>query len=156
MRFDYSYLYKDSARFHCSSGSPFVDIYHPIVDKETGHFELELDINQRKNLYDEIQSHKDSVDIHKIVDRYRAGDTSVLQRAQGMYGDLTEFPKDFFAYKELELKAEQTFDALPVEIKQKFDNSYLTFCLSAGSDDWFDKLNIEKPVVQTSEKGSDE
>ena len=41
----------------------------------------------KENLYEFIQSFKDSVDLHKIMDRFNAGDTAALQKVQGMFGD---------------------------------------------------------------------
>lgn len=134
-------------RYICNSGSRFVEIYHPVIDKETGHYELEVDPMQTKDIYEEIQSYKDSCDIHKIVERYRAGDVDVLQRVQGMYGDLTVVPKNIFEFKEMEARLCESFDQLPVDVKQKFDNSYLQFAMSAGSDSWFEKLGFTKQEI---------
>lgn len=134
-------------RIETNPGNRLMDIYHPIIDKESGHYELDIDPMQTKDVYLEIQSHKDVCDIHKIVERYRAGDVDVLQRVQGMYGDLTVVPKNIFEFKEMEARLCESFDQLPVDIKQRFDNSYLQFAMSAGSDSWFEKLGYSRTQV---------
>lgn len=143
--------FRDHIDFICESGSRFVDIYHPVIDKETGHIELELDKNQTKDLYAEIQSHKDSVDLHKIIERYRAGDVNALQRVQGMYGDLSIVPRNIFEFKELEERISSGFDSLPVDVKQKFDNSFLQFAMHAGTKEWFEKLGFTEQQVKGPE-----
>ena len=45
------------------------------------------------NVVEYIQSHRDSVDLSKIIDMVsKTGDTSFLNRRQGFYGDISDIP----------------------------------------------------------------
>ena len=142
--------FREHVTFNTEIGSRYEDIYHPVIDKETGHIELELDRAQTKDIYAEIQSHKDSVDLHKIIERYRAGDVDALQRVQGMYGDLTIVPRNIFEFKEMEERISAGFDSLPIEIKEKFDFSFLQFAMHAGEPEWFEKLGYTEAQIKGS------
>ena len=49
----------------------------------------------KTNLYEKIQASKDDTLIYNILDRFAAGDVSVLQRHQGVYADLTDIRDNF-------------------------------------------------------------
>ena len=65
--------------------SPEFDRFGVMTLKESG----------KEDLYAFIQSHKDSVDLHKIMDRFNAGDTAALQKVQGMFGDFSQMPQTY-------------------------------------------------------------
>lgn len=146
--------FRKPEHFYSEAGSRFQDIYYPVIDKETGHIELEKDELQRKNIYEEIQSHKDSVDLKKIVERYRAGDVSALQRVQGFFADITAVPKNVFEYMEMQEKINDGFNRLPADVKERFDNSVWNYMLTAESDpvEWFNRHNMSAPAAE-EEKG---
>lgn len=73
-------------------GSKTRPLYKPVLNK-SGDIELEED--GFENIYDEIQSYKDSVDINVIVQRYAHGDTYALQQRQGAYGDFVNVPRSY-------------------------------------------------------------
>lgn len=75
-----------------SSGSKTRPLYKPVLSKD-GSIELEED--GFENIYDEIQSYKDSVDINVIVQRYAHGDTYALQQRSGVYGDFVNVPRSY-------------------------------------------------------------
>lgn len=47
------------------------------------------------NVYDEIQSHRDSTDLRILLKRYLAGDTECINKVQGVYGDFAFMPRDY-------------------------------------------------------------
>lgn len=75
-----------------SVGSKTRPLYKPVLNKN-GDIELEED--GFENIYDEIQSYKDSVDINVIVQRYAHGDTYALQQRSGAYGDFVSVPRSY-------------------------------------------------------------
>lgn len=79
------------------------------------------------DLYEEIQSYAESVDINTILARYAAGDTDALQRAQGFYFDATEVPKNTADLLNKLMKAEDEFNKMPVEFKQMYGNDFAQF-----------------------------
>lgn len=72
--------------------------------------------------YAVIQSFKDSCDIARIVERAMAGDTSVLQRVQGVYTDVTALPETMTELMNLGIIAADAWDRLNPDIKAKFES----------------------------------
>lgn len=128
-------------------GSPIHVLYSPVFN-DKGVFHLEE--SGKENLYDYIQSHADSVDIHVILKQFQAGDTSVLSRVQGTYGDFTAMPKTFAEALNTMIAAEQYFMSLPVETRAKFGHNFNTFIASMDQADFTQKMGIS-PQVDTSE-----
>lgn len=112
-------------------GSGMKDTYKMHVD-ENGKREL------RKfgeyNLYAEIQSYKDSVSIDYILARFMNGDESALSRAQGIYGDFTEMPRTLAELQQRVIDAEDLFNSLPLDIKEKYNFSASEFFAQLDSD----------------------
>lgn len=129
-------------------GDPEVMEYSPYYD-DNGV--LQLRENGKKNLYQEIQSHKLSCDIHYILKRFANGEMDVLSKVQGAFGDFTNLPKNFAEVMNLTIDAQNHFDSLPVEVKQKFDNNFVQYMQSFGSDDWAMKVGLVKdqPAVSS-------
>ena len=75
-------------------GDGLIDVYDYVVNKDTG--EVEYKVVGKSNLYELIQTSKDSTDIHYIVDRVSKGDKTLLEARRGIYADVTEMPKDVF------------------------------------------------------------
>lgn len=112
-----------------------------------------------KDIYEEIQSHADSVDIHKIVERCTiTGDTSELYKTEGFYGDLAMFPETRAEALQMLAEAQNIWDKLPVDVKKKFDNNVDNFFATAFTDEWTKKLEIkqDEPIKEESEVKSDE
>lgn len=62
----------------------------------------------------------------------------------GLHGlDVTQFPKTFAEFLQLQIDRKREFDCLPVGVKQKFNNDVSQYMATAGSVEWFDKLGIE-------------
>lgn len=89
--------------------------------------EMELVEKGKVNLYDEIQSHADSVDIHVVLKRFANGETDVLNQRPGAYGDFSNMPRSFADVLNHINDAEQTFNRLPADIKANFSNSFAEF-----------------------------
>lgn len=82
------------------------------------------------DLYADIQSHKDSCDIHVLLARYKNGDPDALSRVQGVYGDFTEMPTTYAELLNMVIRGENMFNSLPVEIRAKFDHSIEKFLVA--------------------------
>ena len=93
----------------------------------------------QSNLYDQIQSHRDSVDIYKILERYAAGDLDVLEQAHGQYIDITNAPKTLAeAYTYIE-NSKKYFENLPLKVREEYDHDASKFVADIGSEH-FNKL----------------
>ncbi|UPW41641.1 internal scaffolding protein [Peromfec virus RodF8_32] len=125
-------------------GSPVKTLYGPVFN-ENGVMSLK-EIGQH-DLYSEIQSHADSVDIHLLLKMYAAGDKDVFSRVQGAYGDFTQMPKTFAEALNTMIAAEMYFDSLPVETKAKFNHSFSQFLAGMDSPSWLADAGIVLPDI---------
>uniref|UniRef100_A0AAU8AW17 Internal scaffolding protein n=1 Tax=Dulem virus 121 TaxID=3145598 RepID=A0AAU8AW17_9VIRU len=146
--------YDSHERFHVNSGDPEKVLYSPVFDKNGV---MELVESGRENLYDYIQSFKDSVDIHLILKRYEEGDVSVLSRVQGSYGDFTTMPATYAEALNAMISAENYFNGLPVEVRAKFGHSFQQFLASMDKEDFATKMGFraegepaDKPVGEAA------
>uniref|UniRef100_A0AAU8AV11 Internal scaffolding protein n=1 Tax=Dulem virus 151 TaxID=3145628 RepID=A0AAU8AV11_9VIRU len=138
--------YRKPRRFEANLGTPIKQLYQAEYDKDGT---LNLIESGRENLYDYIQSHKDSVDIHVLLQRYKNGDISALTRAQGTFGDFTEMPTSYAELLNNLIRGEAYFNELPVEVRARFDHSFQKWLISAGSDDWMQAMGMPKPDSNT-------
>lgn len=85
---------------------------------------IELVEDGVKNLYDEIQSHRESVELSALIERYKNGDTTVLDRRAGIYADTTKMPKTYAEILQTVIDGENIFASMPLEFREKFGNDF--------------------------------
>lgn len=123
-----------------------------IKTKYSGHYDEKgrviLEECGTENLYDYIQSFKESCDIHVLLKRYVNGDTDALARVQGFYADITEMPNTLAGALNVVNDTEAFFDTLPVEMRAKFGHNFGQFLASVGDGSMFDILGIQKPTPE--------
>lgn len=119
---------------------------------ETGHPYLVQD--GETDTYAIIQSHKEECDINLMLQRYAAGDTSVM-RNDAKYIDTSELPTTVHEFFNLMNAQREKFDALPVAIKQKFDNSFEVWASTSGTGEWLEKMGIQGPAPEKKEEVKD-
>lgn len=127
------------SRVNQPSGSRVKTLYGPVFDAQ-GH--MSLVETGKENLYDYIQSHADSVDIHVILKQFQNGDPSVLARVQGAYGDFTQMPRTFAEALNTMIAAEQYFNSLPVETRAQFGHNFNQFIASMDAPDFTTRMGI--------------
>lgn len=135
--------YDEHERVPQNPGDPVKIIYSPVFDKDGN---LELKPSGKENLYDFIQSHAESCDIHVILERFARGDISALSKVQGTYGDFTTIPKTYADLLNAVIQGEAYFMSLPVETRAKFDHDFHKWM--AGMDDmpsWMAAMGLEMP-----------
>ena len=116
-------------------------------------FELGLDEHKRKVLVqtgsvdipDFINAFQSTTDMAFILARLSAGDVSVLNRKPCFYSDSTIFPKTPAEGYDMIDQSIRAFDALPDDVRAKFDNNVLNWLSSAGSSDWVSKMSRQVP-----------
>lgn len=126
-------------------GSPVKLVYSPRYSDDGV---LDLVVTGKENIYEFIQSHKESTDIHVLLDRFANGETDVLSRMQGFYGDVSDMPKTYAEVLNAVIAGEETFARLPVEVKQRFDNSFAVWMSSMDSPDFAERMGVKPPVDQ--------
>ena len=129
----------------------FTDPGSPEHITYAGHYDekgrVVLEESGRENIYDFIQSHAESCDIHVLMKRYQNGDVEALSQKQGFYGDFLDFPKTYAEALNHMNEMERQFMALPVETREKFGNSFTEFLAASAEPDFFDRLGIKKESV---------
>lgn len=130
---------KEKIEYVTPAGSREKPVYSPKVLDDGS---VELVETGKENIYDYIQSFRDTVDIHVILKKALAGDMSGLQRVQGFYDDATRFPSDRREMLQMVIDAQRKFDILPMEIKEQFDNDFNKFFVSIDSPEWNEKMKM--------------
>lgn len=146
MRFRTQY---DRIAVNSNSGERFHPTYELQVDENGVHDLVETG---KVDSYEMIQSHKDSVDIHKILERFANGDQTALNKKQPIFGDFTEMPKTMAEFQQTLADTEKMFMSLPVEKRALFNHSVSEFVASFGSQKFFEAFGIETqntPEVRT-------
>lgn len=125
--------------FKTEKGSRFAPVYS-LKSKEAGNIELE--VTGQKDVYSEIQSHRDSVDIKVIMARYELGDKDVLSKKQGAFIDVSDMPTNFADIMKTVITAEQNFNELPLDVRKEYDFDVAKYIADIGSEKWLKVLGI--------------
>lgn len=139
--------YDDHARVNCNLGSRTKDVLTPRFDAKGNYTLVKVGV---KNLYEEIQSHADSCDIHLIMERFASGEVDILSKVQGFYADFADMPSTYQEILNAVIAGEQTFNGLPVEIKDKFGHSFQRWLIEMESPDFSQKMGFAAPPVSPS------
>lgn len=131
--------FTEPSRVFSNSGSPVKILYGSKYDEQG---RLVLEEKGKENIYDFIQSFRDSVDIHVILARFQNGDTEALQKVQGFYGDFTEMPKNYAELLNTVNSGESFFNSLPVDVRSKFGHSFAEFMASVSDGSYLEKLGV--------------
>lgn len=134
--------YSKHERAHCCSGNAIKPTYEGFYDENGA---LKLKRTGQINIYDEIQSHAESVDINTTLKKFANGDTGALAKVQGVYGDFTEMPKSYAEMLNTVINGERRFNELPVDIRAKFNHNFGEFVAGIGTDAWREKMSVTPP-----------
>lgn len=143
--------YEDHDHVYSEAGSPIkIEYQLRIVDNAE-----EIVETGKSNLYDYIQSHADSVDITKILERCALiEDYSMLNRMPTQFMDVTEMPQSLAeAYAQVQ-DAKNFFERMPIDIKESYNNNFVEFLQGLG-DQKFQNVVIdflEKEKIKSASK----
>lgn len=87
-----------------------------------------------KNLDAIIQSNKDTGNVALLVAKYNSGDDEALNRVKGVYGDFRNMPTTYAEMVSRLNECRAVFEALPVDIKEQFDNNPDVFWSEYGTE----------------------
>lgn len=141
--------YEKHERVYSNPGSHFENEYQLVI-KENGAEELE--IIGKTDIYQDIQSHRMSVDINEILQRFKNGDEAVLEKVKGFYGDISDMPGNMADFLNMSMRGKELFEGLPIEYKKMYGNNYAAFlanpelmmdAIKANEVDTFEELNKE-------------
>lgn len=114
-------------RCYSNSGSGVRDKMSVVISADGGKHLAKVG---KEDFYSFIQSHRDSVDLQKILQRCMiTGDVSALQQRQGAFIDATVYPTDNRQYHNILMNAEKIYDNLVSDLKKdlSFDAFLETF-----------------------------
>lgn len=121
----------DSDVFVSNPGSKIVAEYG-LVTAEDGS--SSVGVVGEKNLDAIIQSNKDTGNVALLVAKYNAGDTEALNRVKGVFGDFRNMPTTYAEMVSRLNECRSVFEALPVDIKEQFDNNPDVFWSEYGTE----------------------
>lgn len=108
------------------------------------------------NLYDEIQSHRESVELSTLLQRYAQGDISALNQIEGVYADVVDMPSTYAELFNRVRDAENSFNALPDDVRALFDNSPVSFWQSIGTPEFATKIGkLDSKAKKNSSSSAD-
>ncbi len=108
------------------------------------------------NIYDEIQSHRESVELSTLLQRYAQGDVTALNQIEGVYADVVDMPSTYAELFNRVRDAENSFNALPEDVRVLFDNSPVSFWQSIGTPEFATKISeLEAKAKKNSSNSSD-
>ncbi len=131
--FDTQFTFRD--RVTCCAGDRLVPRFRSEV---TAKGDVTLIPDGEDNLYEYIQSFKESCDINNIVARFARGDVDALNRVQGTYFDAVGMPTTYAELLNTVIAGRELYDSLPLEVKEKFGFSF---------ERWMSSLDQVQPDV---------
>lgn len=114
---------------------------------------IEIQPAGKENIQDKIESYRDQTDMSYIIKQIALGNNDVLVKSVGQYGDFTQMPKTMAEAMQLQIDAEKEFYKLSPEIRNRFENDFRQWLVSAGSPEWIEKMDIIKEVIAEDEAG---
>ena len=150
MKFPTQYT-KDRGKFQTEVGDRFKTTYQLSYDDNGSDILIETG---KIDIYEEIQSYKDSCDIKVLLERYSNGDSSALNARPIFYGDVSDAPSTLAGHLQLLRDAEAYFDTLNPDIRSKFNNSVAEFYSQIGTPEFYKSLGIDlnKPSIESDVK----
>lgn len=131
--------YDSHPRVIKNPGSPIRDIYSPVFSKDGT---MKLEVTGQENIYEYIQSHAESVDIHVILAQYQNGDLQALQRRQAMYLDATQLPSNYAQVLQTVMQGEDSFSQLPLSVREKFGHDFGKWLAAMGTPEWLSAMGM--------------
>lgn len=122
-----------------NSGERLAPTYSPKI-REDGV--IDLVETGKVDLYEQIQSWRESCDIKAILQKYVNGDASALSKGTPFFGDFSDAPVSLADYYQRLIDAEAAFNRLPVETRAKFNHSSSEFFTSMGSEKFNEIMGI--------------
>lgn len=126
-------------RFTCDPGTGTKIVYSPVLQKDGTVLLVEsgkIDTDEAINI------EADQCSLEAILTRYANGDLEALNRFEGIYADVSDFPKTYAEYLQHAINAENGFHRLPIEIQKKYDNNWKKWLMESGTKDWYKDLEI--------------
>lgn len=119
---------------HCPSGTGLLNEYQEEIKKGVKTLVKTGQINTNEL----IQMDYESCKIENILHAALMGDLSKLHAREGSYVDATTMPKNLMDAQNLVLRMKSEFEKMPVEVKEKFNNSADKYVEMMGTKEFTD------------------
>lgn len=120
----------DPNAFVSEAGERYAPRYIGEVDRDTGM--IKLVSSGQDDLWNLHSACAEQCDINYIVQRFRNGDVSVLNRVQGNYLDVVGMPKNLREINDVAVKLRTSYELMSDDLKKKF-GSYEAWLDALGS-----------------------
>lgn len=136
------------------SGSAFINLYQEEMRKDAKH----LVKSGETNVYEMIQKDAEECNIERILQRAAMGDLSALQQRDATYVDATTLPKNLMEAQNLQIRLQDEFYKMPIEVRREFNNSPEQYVNEMGSPEFLEKMAPynEKILAISKEKSMKE
>lgn len=143
----------DPNSFVTSSGDEYHIVYSSVINDDGT---IDLVPSAKDSIQEYINSFAAQTDMHYILAQLKNGNTSVINRAPMMFGDFTDAPKSYAQALQMVIDGRAAFDALPLSVRSKFDNSFEKWFATAGSPDWVNAMSADSSVADPDPDSSSE
>ena len=131
----------------------------PVKVKYSGRYDDEgrvvLDEVGLEDTYEYIQSFADDCDINHIMEQFtRTGDEELLNRAKGIYVDVSDLPDNWPDVLNIINRGKEEFSKMPPEFKELFGNDFAQFAANFDPR-LFDVSEPVAPVVPGNPSAED-
>lgn len=102
------------------------------------------------NIYDKIQSHRESTDLALMIKRFEQGDETALERIRGFYMDTIGMPKTLAETLQMLEDSKVLFESLPVELRDVFNHNPDEFLVKL--DSYMKKIEKKEDVASETKE----
>lgn len=110
-------------------GSQFVPTYKLTILNDGTH---DFKETGKINIYEKIQSHRESVDLALMIKRYEQGDDTALDRVRGFYADTLGMPTTLAETLQRLEDSKALFASLPPDMRDEFNHNPDEFFVKLG------------------------
>ena len=129
--------------------SPAGDEYSPVYAEDVDERGVACIVKvSEEKIQDKIEACKEQTLIYNILNSFDDG--TLLNKAQGVYADLSAMPDNIHDAYQSVRDARMIFNGLSDDIRQRFNNSFDEFIASSFLSDFNDKLKKNTNVVENN------
>lgn len=148
-------------KFYSRSSLPDT-VASPVGNGERSLFEVrvvdgkkQLVVTGKEDFKGFIEASKEDTLISNIMKRFEQGDVNALSKVQGFYGDVTAMPDNLAEAQSILIKLESQFNALPSDVRAKFDNSFNKYVQDVSNftvEEYLGHFNLNEKLNSDNDK----
>lgn len=110
-------------------------------------------VKGKTNVWEKIQSYESETNLENILRRVsETGDISILNQREAMFMDIEDMPENIFEAHQKIKDAEEMFNNLPLETREKYENNFNKFLKDFGTENWQKNMGLIKEVEEIKEE----